>query len=238
MGTELVFSPVYHPKSNCFVERFHRDYNRHVWEDTYLANVDEVQQQSDHFFSLYRQRKDHCELVEHSPYDHHHRLEPHLLAADFGMNNLKLPLHEGRIHFIRQVQADGTVRVLNVDWIVPNPNLSRGVWVTIHFQPTAAMLSIYDAAPDVVNRRCLTTYAFPLKEAVLGKQEDSLDKLDEIVIQPTITHSAQSFSGVQPVVTNGQRLAAGDKLKISHQLVETAIYHTARLTERVWHTIY
>ena len=68
VGTELIFSPVYHPKSNCFVERFHRDYNRHVWEDTYLANVDEVQQQSDHFFGLYRQRKDHSELAEQSPW--------------------------------------------------------------------------------------------------------------------------------------------------------------------------
>lgn len=238
VGTELVFSPVYHPKSNCFVERFHRDYNRHVWEDTYLANVDEVQQQSDHFFGLYRKRKDHSQLAEQSPYDHHHRLEPHLLAADFVMNNHKLPLREGRIHFMRKVQAEGTVRVLNIDWVVPNPDLSRGVWVTIHFQPTGAMLSIYDAAPDVVDRRCLTTYAFPLKEAVLGKQEDSLDELDKIVTQPAIDQSSQSFSEIQPVVENEQRLAEGYKLKLSHQLVETAIYHTVRLTERVWHTIY
>ena len=237
VGTELVFSPVYHPKSNCFVERFHRDYNRHVWEDTYLANVDEVQQQSDHFFGLYRQRKDHGELAEQSPCDHHHWLEPHLLAADFVMNHHKLPLCEGRIHFIRQVQVNGTVRVLNVDWVVPNPDLSRGVWVTIHFQPTGAMLSIYDAAPDVADRRCLTTYAFPLKEAVLGKQEDSLEELDKIVIQPAITQRSQSFAGAQPVTANGQQLAEGYKLKLSHQLVETAIYHTARLTERVWHTI-
>jgi transposase InsO family protein len=42
VGTELVFSPVNHPESNGFVERFHQDYNRHVWEDTYLANLDEV----------------------------------------------------------------------------------------------------------------------------------------------------------------------------------------------------
>jgi transposase len=238
VGTELVFSPVYHPKSNCFVERFHRDYNRHVWEDTYLANVDEVQQQSDHFFGLYRQRQDHGELAEQSPCDHHHRLEPHLLTADFVMNNHKLPLREGRIHFIRQVQVNGTVRVLNVDWVVPNPDLSRGVWVTIHFQPTGAMLSIYDAAPDVADRRCLTTYAFPLKEAVLGKQEDSLEELDKIVIQPVLTQSSQSFAAAQPAAANGQQLAEGYKLKLSRQLVETAIYHTARLTERVWHTIY
>ena len=173
------------------------------------------------------------ELAEQSPHDHHHRLEPHLLAADFVMNNHKLPLREGRIHFIRQVQADATVRVLNVDWVVPNRDLLRGVWVTIHFQPIGTMLSIYDAAPDVLDRKCLTTYAFPLQEPVFGKQEDSLDALAKIVIQSGIAQSAQSFSRDHQVVKNEQRLTKG-----YHHLVETAIYHTARLTERVWHTIY
>jgi transposase InsO family protein len=31
VGTELVFSPVYHPESNGSVERFHQDYNQNVW---------------------------------------------------------------------------------------------------------------------------------------------------------------------------------------------------------------
>jgi hypothetical protein len=238
VGTELVFSPVNHPESNGFVERFHQDYNRHVWEDTYLANLDEVQQQSDRFFDLYRQRQDHSQLAEQSPHDHHHRLEPHLLAADFVMDDEKLPLREGRIHFIRRVRADGTVRVLNVDWVVPNPDFSRGVWVTIHLQPIGAILSIYDAAPDVADRNYLTSYAFPLKEAVLARQAETLDELDETLVQSATIPSIRPVSGVQPVAVSPQLRPHGFKTKVAHHLVESAFYHTARLTERIWHTFY
>ena len=234
VGAELVFSPVSHPESNGFVERFHQDYDRHVWEDTYLANLDEVQQQSDRFFGLYRQREDHSQLAGQSPHDHHYRLEPQLLAADFVMNDHKLPLREGRIHFIRRVQADGAVRVLNVNWAVPNPNFSRGVWVTIDFQPTGAMLSIYDAAPDVADRKCLTIYAFPLNETVLARQEEILDE----TLQPSTVQSIPLVSAVQPVAESQQLRPQDFKTIVAHQLVEATIYHTARLTERIWHTIY
>jgi transposase InsO family protein len=50
VGTELLFSPVYHPQSNGYIERFHQDYNRHVWEDTYLRDLTQVRQKSRHFF--------------------------------------------------------------------------------------------------------------------------------------------------------------------------------------------
>lgn len=238
VGTELVFSPVYHPESNGFVERFHQDYNRHVWEDTYLANLDEVQQQSDRFFDLYRQRKDHTKLAEQSPHDLHHQLEPLLLASDFDRGDSKLPLREGRIHFIRRIQADGTVRVLNVDWTVPNPDLSKGVWVTIDFRPVGAILSIYDAAPDAAERNLLTSYAFPLKEAVLASQEETVDQLDEIPVQPYSIQGIRLTLPVQLVVDKPQGPLPVAKPKLGLKLVEAAFYHTARLTERIWHTIY
>jgi transposase InsO family protein len=57
VGTELVFSPVYHPQSYCYVERFHQDYDRHVWQDTYLAGLEDVQCQADRFFHNYRRRR-------------------------------------------------------------------------------------------------------------------------------------------------------------------------------------
>ena len=31
VGTQLLFSPFYHPESNGYVERFHQDYDLHVW---------------------------------------------------------------------------------------------------------------------------------------------------------------------------------------------------------------
>jgi transposase InsO family protein len=167
VNTELIFSPLYHPESNGFVERFHQEYNRHVWEDTYLADITEVAKRSKWFFELYRDRQEHKALKGHSPRWHHHRTPPLKLKPEFTLAPTKRPLREGRIHFMRRVSPEGTVRVLNVDWVVPQFDLTQGVWVTIVLQVAGATLSIYDAAPDVEQRKCLASYPFPLKEPVL-----------------------------------------------------------------------
>ena len=172
VGTELLFSPVEHPESNGYVERFHQEYNRHVWQDTYLHNLQAVQQQADHFFELYRHSLHHSALPDKSPHELHHAVPPNRLDPTFTLAEQKLPLRPGRIHFIRRVEAERTVSVLNVNWSVPQSDPAKGVWVTIEFQPAGATLSIYDAAPDVGDRICLATYPFPLSEPVLPPQQN------------------------------------------------------------------
>ena len=88
----------------------------------------------------------------------------------------RLPLYEGRIHFIRQVLADHTVSVLNVRWAVPNPEPLKGVWVTIELWAAGATLTIYDAAPDGCPRRCLATYPFPVKEPILPRTATAIGR--------------------------------------------------------------
>jgi transposase InsO family protein len=168
VGTELVFSPVYHPQSNGTVERFHQDYDQHVWQGTYLRNLVDVNQQGQRFFTRYRKREDHSQLKEQSPTQVHHSQEPNTLDMDFQMMPQKIPLRVGRVHFMRKVSQTGTVRVLNVDWNVPRFDSTKGVWVTLEIQADGAMLFIYDEAPDVMNRQCLAVYPFPLKESVMS----------------------------------------------------------------------
>ncbi len=189
VGTELVFSPVHHPKSNGSIERFHQDYNNHVWEDTYLNDLDAVNQQGDSFFALYRQREDHTQLNGQSPATCHHQQQPQKLASDFPLAVTKRPLCEGRIHFMRRVTPGGTVRVLNVNWTVPRFDPAKGVWVTLEFKTNGAILFIYDEAPDAQQRRCLATYSFPLNESVLPKD----------AVPPTCDIAATSKQRIQEV---------------------------------------
>ena len=170
LGTELVFSPIHHPQSNGFVERFHQDYNQHVWQDTYLSDLATVNQQGNSFFKLYRQRQDHSQLDGQSPVAVHHQQQPDKLDADFQLSPRKLPLREGRIHFMRCVTPEGTVRVLNENWPLPQFDATQGVWVTITFKTKGTILAIYDEAPDAKHRRCLASYPFPLTEPVLAKE--------------------------------------------------------------------
>lgn len=169
VGTELVFSPVYHPESNGYVERFHQDYNHHVWQATYLADKQAVQTKANRFFQRYRHSRHHSALHGDSPHERHQQIPTRKLHSDFVTPTTKLPLHEGRVHFIRRVLADKTVSVLNVSWNVPQADVDQGVWVTLTLTPHGATLNIYDAAPDAKSRRCLATHPFPLTEPVIPK---------------------------------------------------------------------
>lgn len=179
VGTELVFSPVRHPQSNGFVERFHQDYDRHVWEGTYLKNLPAVQQQSDGFFADYRQSRHHVALQERTPQEVHEATPPQRLPASFTVPTKRLPLYEGRVHFIRRVQADGTISILNVNWAVPNPDPLKGVWATLELTLHGATLAIYDAAPDAAARTCLATYPFPLSEKVIPHEPQTTTQQPE-----------------------------------------------------------
>jgi transposase len=170
VGTELVFSPFYHPASNGFVERFHQDYNAHVWEDTHLQDLSDVQQHAEIFFRNYQHSRHHSALHGQSPAEVHRQVTPTLLDPGFTWPNKKQPLTEGRVHFMRQVSREGTVKVCNIKWQVPQPENTPTVWVTLEFAVTGAVLRIYDTTPDVEQRTCLVTYDFPLNEPVLPRQ--------------------------------------------------------------------
>ena len=232
VGTELVFSPVYHPESNGTVERFHQDYDRHVWEDTYLDNMDEVLEQSRHFFRLYRRREDHSKLNEQSPEAIHSQYSVQKLATDFTLSEKRRPLKEGRVHFMRRISAEGKVRVLNDEWVVPNPDAEKGVWVTIEFLTTGATLRIFDEAPNRPDRRCLASYPFPVNEPILPRV-DKLTKADKALSQLEIKqittdhHQMPRHSQPRTIVS-----------RVGGRLISSAINRTARLTNRIFYTMY
>jgi len=170
VGTQALFSPARHPESNGYVERFHQQYNRHVWDDLYLPDLAAVRQHSADFFHRYCASGHHSALNGCTPQEVH-ASPPYRLPPDYHLPTGRWPLYAGRLHFIRRVLADGTVSVLNVNWAVPNPEPLKGVWVTLELQPAGATLTIYDAAPDVHLRHCLATYPFPVQEPILPRTE-------------------------------------------------------------------
>ena len=203
-GTELVFSPVRHPKSNGFIERFHRDYNRHVWEDTYLADLSEVRHQADRFFARYRQRP-HSRLNEQTPDETHAR--PHRRPQGLQPAAQRRPLFAGRVHFIRKVQENLTVSVLNVDWNVPKAVPGQGVWVTLLLRTSGARLLVFDAAPDVSSRNCLAVHKFPLSEPVFPRPNPHNRRANSLLTNTArllhLWHDLLRLSSVVKVLLSG-----------------------------------
>lgn len=165
VGTEVVFSPFYHPQSNGVVERFHQDYAEHVWLHTDLADVAAVNAQADWFFRAYRTSTHVAALKGATPHSQHGALHRRLVDG-LALPSAPLPLSEGRVHFMRRVEAKGSVRVLNEDWSVPTALPDTGVWVTLDLTVSGNHLRVYDGAPDALTRRCFVSHPFPLAEPV------------------------------------------------------------------------
>src|SRR6185503_12207750 len=92
VGTELIFSPVRHPESNGSIERFHQDYDEHVWHQTILQNLAEVNQHGTTFFKDYHHSRHHSALNGQTPTELHFQKTPQRLPADFELPEDKLPL--------------------------------------------------------------------------------------------------------------------------------------------------
>jgi hypothetical protein len=169
IGVQPVFSPFYHPKSNSFVERFHQDYSQFVWEKEHLENLAAVHQRSALFFPNYRNSHHHSALGGKSPLEIHRATLVRKLPADFSLPN-KLPITTGQVHFLRAVDKNRNVLILNKTWSAGLGVHNQGVWATLFLTPKGATLRIYDAAPDVPRRRCLAVHPFPLNEPVVPLQ--------------------------------------------------------------------
>jgi hypothetical protein len=169
-GVQPIFSPIYHPQSNAYVERFHQDYSGFVWKKALLNDLTDVARRSSLFFPNYRRSQHHSELDGKSPQQIHFQSEVRKLPTGFCIPK-KLPITEGQVHFMRPVTKDRQVLLLNKSWDVKLAQAGQGVWGTLFLSPKNATLRIYDAAPDVPRRRCLAEHPFLLKEAVVPLQK-------------------------------------------------------------------
>lgn len=187
VGTEIVFSPLRHPKSNGTVERFHQDYTEHVWRCCTYTDFEQIGPQSQRFMSAYRLRHDHTALAGHSPQECHFQSLPRLLAADFRLPD-PLPLTQGRVHFMRLVSRDRMVSLLNLDWAVPRAQPGQGVWATLSFACRGVTLRVYDTAPDAKRRICLARFPFPVHEPILALRPDFLsqDRHDVLMVDSVV----------------------------------------------------
>jgi hypothetical protein len=169
VGIQPIFSPFYHPESNGFVERFHQDYSAFVWEKEHLENLAAVRQRSALFFSNYRNSHHHSALAGKSPLEVHQATPVRRLPANFTLPDI-LPITSGQVHFMRAVDKNRNVLILNKTWSAGLGVPNQGVWATLSLTPKGAALRIYDSAPDTPGRRCLAVHPFPLNEPVLPLQ--------------------------------------------------------------------
>ncbi len=165
LGIELIFLPVAEPERNGEVEELNGLWGRAFWERRRFASRGRVRQASPAFVEWY--------LTDYAP-PHLNGLTPqqaqrhepkHCLTATQITHLPKaLPITAGRIHFVRQVQVDGRIVVLNEPWKVSKRLAGKYVWATLSTH--CRRLDIWYQRSIHHEWHLLKTYRFDLPEPV------------------------------------------------------------------------
>jgi transposase len=132
LGIELIFLPVAQPEHNGEVEELNGLWSHAFWERRHFTSFAHVCRSSPTFVQWYMTEYVPPFLIDTTPQQAQGRETFHRLTAK-QISHLPdpLPITAGRIHFIRQVQPDGTITLLNESWKVSKRLAGKYVWTTI-----------------------------------------------------------------------------------------------------------
>jgi hypothetical protein len=132
LGIELIFLPIAQPEHNGEVEELNGLWGHAFWERRRFTSFAQVCRTSPAFVHWYMTEYVPPFLIDTTPQQAQARQTLHRLTAK-QVSHLPdpLPITAGRIHFIRQVQPDGTITVLNESWKVSKRLAGKYVWATI-----------------------------------------------------------------------------------------------------------
>jgi hypothetical protein len=167
VGVEVVFI---NPKSswmNGSIENFNGWFDEKFWAKETFTNLEDMRAKSTHFVGQYNDlsawKKRNKSLEQINPA----RKLNKSLKIPLG----KLPLTEGKIHFIRMVDNDGKISVLNEAFKVGKEFISEYVWATICMKKQT--LEVVYRAKDQDTAVLIKNFEYELSEEVKPLKGDT-----------------------------------------------------------------
>jgi len=165
-NVQIIFIPWKEPWRNPFIENFNGHFNRQLWLKKRFLDLDHLRVEAQKF------------LVRHNSYQSYkkkhfseQRLQSHtakFLPENFYFNpETLLPITEGKIHFVRLVEENGSVTVLNESFQTSKNLLFDYVWATI--DTATEMLNIYHKAGKNEKRLLVKELKYKLREQVCNR---------------------------------------------------------------------
>lgn len=164
LGIEIVFIPKGEPKRNYLVEGINHLWAQAFFDKDHFTSIAQLKRKSPKFFSWYED------------------YEPPLLGglsikeARRGVKRRRLklserrkipdqlPLTEGRVHFIRRVNEQGEITILNERWKVSKRFVGDYVWATVVLKERS--LKIYYRKSERALAKLVMHYDYPIDEPV------------------------------------------------------------------------
>src|SRR5271157_5870813 len=129
LGIQLIFLPVGQPQCNGEVEELNGLWGHAFWERRHFSSFAQVCRTSPIFIQWYLTDYVPPFLGDATPQEaQQHEPLHHLTARQIRQLPDPLPITDGKIHFIRQVEADGTISILNESWKVGKRWAGKYVW--------------------------------------------------------------------------------------------------------------
>lgn len=171
VGVEPIFLPVGEPERNGDVERFHELWDQAFWKRRHFRPIRHVQRVSPEFETWYTHVYEPPALDGQTPGQAHRQAHRRRLTTrQIRALPQNLPITAGRVHFIRRVNEEGSISILNETWHASKWLADQYVWTTIVTHKRVLM--IYHRRSAESKMRLIKTYKYDLGETEAPLQPD------------------------------------------------------------------
>jgi len=165
VGIQPLFIPIYEAKRNYWIESFHSLWVQAFWSRQEFRDLAHVQAEVPTFIRWYHTRYQPPCLHGKTPAQIRRGFQPIRLTVPLRrLIPETLPITAGRIHFIRKVDLNGRIRLLNETWTVGRHWIGEYVWATV--DTAAQNLTIWHKTEAEARWKQLKQRQFKLKPPV------------------------------------------------------------------------
>ncbi len=165
VGIELIFLPPYEAERNGLIERTNGLWGQSFWRRRHFNSLAAVERASPKFEQWYGQQYQPPALNGLTPAQAQKRVgRRRLTAREVRALPAHLPITAGRLHFIRQVDQEGLISLLNEDWKVDKRLAGQYVWTTLVTHERRLKIYHRRSADDPV--RLIKVFHYEIPETV------------------------------------------------------------------------
>jgi len=159
VGIEVVFIAPSRPWMNGTIEDFNKQFKRLFWSKEQFQDLNDMRNKSQGFYQS--QNKFTSWKLKDKGFEMIHPRR--MLKKGYAIDVNNLPLVSGQVHFIRVVDSDGRVNILNEDVIVGKEYIGEYTWATI--ETGKSIISIY-YKDENLNVRKIRRFSYEMPEKV------------------------------------------------------------------------
>ena len=168
-GVEVVFIAPSKPWMNGTIEEFNKGFDVRFWTKERFTDLADMRKKSPMFFE--KENKFNAWKLRNETLN---AVEPkRMLRADFTVGMNRFPLAAGKVHFIREVDSQGEISVLNDYFDVGKEYIGEYVWTTIETLKQTLRVYYKDKKLKVLE---IKNFSYVIEENV-HKRDDSIFRL-------------------------------------------------------------